>query len=202
MRRPLSILLVLALAVATSACGEGPAPVATPRDEAQPSWTAEQQADLDEVERLLQDEIPQEALSNLAATWVDGDGKVVVAFAGSDGVERARGDERLQPLVNHRAVVLVERRFTSRELDAVMERAADVLNRTVASGNEAWADGWPWAGEVDGRRNIVSVTVDRDLYRKHQREVDAALRSDIQKGTLEMETSNPFRQQYQNAAGR
>lgn len=96
--------------------------------------------------------------------------------------------------MNHRAVVLVERRYTSRELDEVLERAAEVLNRTVAAGAEADADGWPWQGRVSGRRNIVSVTIDRDLYRKHKEEVDAALRRDVDSGALEIDTAKPFRE--------
>lgn len=200
-RFPRLFLVVCVLGVAAAgACGEGSDLAAgVPVTTARPAWSAEQQADLDEVERLLADEIPQEALGNLAGTWIEDDGKVVVAFAGDDGIEKAQADERLEALLNHRAVVLVGRRFSSRELDEVMERAAEVLNRTVASKAQAEGDGWPWGGAVDVRRNIVSVTVDRDLYRRYKAEVEAALQRHVDTGALEIEASEPFREQAVNA---
>jgi hypothetical protein len=148
-----------------------------------------------DVEVLLNDVIPADALTSLAGVRLLPDGCVEIGFGGPSALKRARSDPRLATLLDHPAVVLVERRFTTAELDAAIERTAKVLNEMLAATPDDTRDGWPWSGHVETVDNIVVVRIDRAAYEEHRDQIESRLRDDVNRGILVIDASRPHRQE-------
>jgi hypothetical protein len=120
--------------------------------------------------------------AGFAGAWLDADGLVHVGFAGTDGVAAARQNARLAPLVRHRAVVLVPRTFSQRELHAAMVRSTARLS-SVFRTTPGHVVPSSFLLAVNVPANVVDVTISTAV-RDRFGAVETALAGDVAGGLV------------------
>lgn len=120
-----------------------------------------------------------------AGAWQDPiAGRVYVAFAGAGAVEAARQRPELAEMTGDPRVVLVERPFTQKELDAAMIRTASALQELFSEDRPQEGRQWPFSASVCVIDNTVDVALEESASRSRRAEIEEAFEQDMGKGRV------------------
>lgn len=152
------------------------------------------------IEEALQS-APSALGKGFSGAWVDpASQRVYVAFSDSGALERIKGDPSLTFLAGDPQVTFIQNKFSSSELDNILNVTAERLNRLLAPGRWTGSGAagqlstdngpWPFVASVNSQDNVVDV----NIQASNQAIVEAELGAELRQGSVRLRFTVPSQQ--------